>query len=174
MSEEVFGTLATMLPSIFRVSNPLVFKATSTPQTPKKWTTRSHSPFFPFSSLFYLHYHSNARSKYNTTIFITIYLALSRVYTGNNYPFTGANKIRFLWINVWLLTSLLFILLSHGVISHRITGTDSRASTFLSSSLRRRNCSLHLRSFCLSFFSITSSSIVNKVFHHLISSPIPR
>ncbi|XP_046826127.1 protein C12orf4 [Vespa crabro] len=36
MSEEVFGTLATMLPSIFRVSNPLVFKATSTPQTPKK------------------------------------------------------------------------------------------------------------------------------------------
>lgn len=39
MSEEVFGTLATMLPSIFRVSNPLVFKATSTPQTPKKWTT---------------------------------------------------------------------------------------------------------------------------------------
>ena len=38
MSEEVFGTLATMLPSIFRVSNPLVFKATSTPQTPKKWT----------------------------------------------------------------------------------------------------------------------------------------
>lgn len=39
MSEEVFGTLATMLPSIFRVSNPLVFKATSTPQTPKKWAT---------------------------------------------------------------------------------------------------------------------------------------
>ncbi|CAB0028592.1 unnamed protein product [Trichogramma brassicae] len=36
MSEEVFGTLATMLPSIFRVSNPLVFKASSTPQTPKK------------------------------------------------------------------------------------------------------------------------------------------
>ncbi|XP_048513908.1 protein C12orf4 homolog isoform X2 [Athalia rosae] len=36
MSEEVFGTLATMLPSIFRVSNPLVFKATGTPQTPKK------------------------------------------------------------------------------------------------------------------------------------------
>ncbi|XP_003424529.1 protein C12orf4 homolog isoform X1 [Nasonia vitripennis] len=36
MSEEVFGTLATMLPSIFRVSNPLVFKATSIPQTPKK------------------------------------------------------------------------------------------------------------------------------------------
>ncbi|XP_014213928.1 protein C12orf4 homolog [Copidosoma floridanum] len=36
MSEEVFGTLATMLPSIFRVSNPLIFKATSTPQTPKK------------------------------------------------------------------------------------------------------------------------------------------
>lgn len=36
MSEEVFGTLATMLPSIFRVSNPLVFKATSTPKSPKK------------------------------------------------------------------------------------------------------------------------------------------
>ncbi|XP_043476112.1 protein C12orf4 homolog [Leptopilina heterotoma] len=36
MSDEVFGTLAIMLPSIFRVSNPLVFKATSTPQTPKK------------------------------------------------------------------------------------------------------------------------------------------
>ncbi|KAJ8668725.1 hypothetical protein QAD02_010388 [Eretmocerus hayati] len=35
MSEEVFGTLATMLPSVFRVSNPLVFKATSTPQTLK-------------------------------------------------------------------------------------------------------------------------------------------
>lgn len=29
MSEEVFSTLATMLPSIFRVSNPLVFKAGS-------------------------------------------------------------------------------------------------------------------------------------------------
>ncbi|XP_070156363.1 FERRY endosomal RAB5 effector complex subunit 3 isoform X2 [Polyergus mexicanus] len=41
MSEEVFGTLATMLPSIFRVSNPLVFKATSTPQTPKKLTCHS-------------------------------------------------------------------------------------------------------------------------------------
>ncbi|KAG7206954.1 hypothetical protein KM043_000845 [Ampulex compressa] len=36
MSEEVFGTLATMLPSIFRVSNPLMLNATSTPQTPKK------------------------------------------------------------------------------------------------------------------------------------------
>ncbi|XP_046746607.1 protein C12orf4 homolog [Diprion similis] len=36
VSEEVFGTLATMLPSIFRVSNPLVFKATDTLQTPKK------------------------------------------------------------------------------------------------------------------------------------------
>jgi hypothetical protein len=36
ISEEVFGTLATMLPSIFRVSNPLVFKASSsTPHTPK-------------------------------------------------------------------------------------------------------------------------------------------
>ncbi|KAK0078515.1 hypothetical protein PV325_002398 [Microctonus aethiopoides] len=36
MSEEVFGTLATMLPSIFRVSNPLVFKITDAPNTPKK------------------------------------------------------------------------------------------------------------------------------------------
>lgn len=36
MSEEVFGTLATMLPSIFRVSNPLVFKATGAPQAPTK------------------------------------------------------------------------------------------------------------------------------------------
>ncbi|XP_015609614.1 protein C12orf4 homolog isoform X2 [Cephus cinctus] len=36
MSEEVFGTLATMLPSIFRVSKSLVFKASSNPQTPKK------------------------------------------------------------------------------------------------------------------------------------------
>ncbi|KAF7993451.1 hypothetical protein HCN44_010046 [Aphidius gifuensis] len=36
MSEEVFGTLATMLPSIFRVSNPLVFKASGAPNTPKK------------------------------------------------------------------------------------------------------------------------------------------
>ncbi|XP_063971996.1 protein C12orf4 homolog [Diachasmimorpha longicaudata] len=36
MSEEVFGTLATMLPSIFRVSNPLVFKANGAPNTPKK------------------------------------------------------------------------------------------------------------------------------------------
>ncbi|XP_034949051.1 protein C12orf4 homolog isoform X2 [Chelonus insularis] len=36
MSEEVFGTLATMLPSIFRVSNPLVFKMTGAPNTPKK------------------------------------------------------------------------------------------------------------------------------------------
>jgi hypothetical protein len=36
ISEEVFGTLAIMLPSIFRVSNPLVFKASSsTPHTPK-------------------------------------------------------------------------------------------------------------------------------------------
>ncbi|XP_049783530.1 protein C12orf4 homolog isoform X1 [Schistocerca nitens] len=35
ISEEVFGTLATMLPSIFRVSNPLVFKVSSTPHTPK-------------------------------------------------------------------------------------------------------------------------------------------
>ncbi|XP_043283117.1 protein C12orf4 homolog [Venturia canescens] len=36
MSEEVFGTLATMLPSIFRVSNPLVFKVSDSPNTPKK------------------------------------------------------------------------------------------------------------------------------------------
>ncbi|KAG8040642.1 hypothetical protein G9C98_002638 [Cotesia typhae] len=36
MSEEVFGTLATMLPSIFRVSNPLVFKVSNAPVTPKK------------------------------------------------------------------------------------------------------------------------------------------
>ncbi|XP_065214139.1 protein C12orf4 homolog [Planococcus citri] len=35
ISEEVFGSLATMLPSIFRVSNPLVFKVSSTPTTPK-------------------------------------------------------------------------------------------------------------------------------------------
>nr|CAD7446414.1 unnamed protein product [Timema bartmani]CAD7458723.1 unnamed protein product [Timema tahoe] len=35
ISEDVFGTLATMLPSIFRVSNPLVFKVSSTPHTPK-------------------------------------------------------------------------------------------------------------------------------------------
>ncbi|XP_066995758.1 FERRY endosomal RAB5 effector complex subunit 3 isoform X2 [Anabrus simplex] len=35
ISEEVFVTLATMLPSIFRVSNPLVFKVSSTPHTPK-------------------------------------------------------------------------------------------------------------------------------------------
>ncbi|KAK7603268.1 hypothetical protein V9T40_003267 [Parthenolecanium corni] len=35
ISEEVFASLATMLPSIFRVSNPLVFKASSTPTTPK-------------------------------------------------------------------------------------------------------------------------------------------
>nr|CAD7404640.1 unnamed protein product [Timema cristinae] len=35
ISEDVFGTLAMMLPSIFRVSNPLVFKVSSTPHTPK-------------------------------------------------------------------------------------------------------------------------------------------
>ncbi|KAK7873103.1 hypothetical protein R5R35_006334 [Gryllus longicercus] len=35
ISEEVFQTLATMLPSIFRVSNPLVLKVSSTPHTPK-------------------------------------------------------------------------------------------------------------------------------------------
>ncbi|XP_063216529.1 protein C12orf4 homolog isoform X2 [Bacillus rossius redtenbacheri] len=35
ISEDIFSTLATMLPSIFRVSNPLVFKVSSTPQTPK-------------------------------------------------------------------------------------------------------------------------------------------
>lgn len=40
ISEEVFSILATMLPSIFRVSNPLVFKATSTPSTPKLQITK--------------------------------------------------------------------------------------------------------------------------------------
>ncbi|KAJ1531758.1 hypothetical protein ONE63_000419 [Megalurothrips usitatus] len=35
ISEEVFASLAAMLPSVFRVSNPLVFKASSTPITPK-------------------------------------------------------------------------------------------------------------------------------------------
>lgn len=38
ISEDVFASLATMLPSIFRVSNPLVFKAatTLTPVTKSK------------------------------------------------------------------------------------------------------------------------------------------
>lgn len=35
ISEEGFMSLAAMLPSVFRVSNPLVFKASSTPITPK-------------------------------------------------------------------------------------------------------------------------------------------
>ncbi|XP_034253168.1 protein C12orf4 homolog [Thrips palmi] len=35
ISDEVFVSLAAMLPSVFRVSNPLVFKASSTPITPK-------------------------------------------------------------------------------------------------------------------------------------------
>ncbi|KAK3922873.1 Protein C12orf4-like protein [Frankliniella fusca] len=35
ISDEVFVSLAAMLPSVFRVSNPLVFKASSAPITPK-------------------------------------------------------------------------------------------------------------------------------------------
>jgi len=74
MSEEVFGTLATMLPSIFRVSNPLVFKATGTPQTPKKWTTSLVS-------------YRSVRSK------CYIYCSISRI-CNFNYPLRARKEIR--------------------------------------------------------------------------------
>ncbi|XP_075226606.1 FERRY endosomal RAB5 effector complex subunit 3 [Lycorma delicatula] len=43
ISEDVFSSLATMLPSIFRVSNPLVFKATSWPVTAKNKHDKNNS-----------------------------------------------------------------------------------------------------------------------------------
>ncbi|KAG8234654.1 hypothetical protein J437_LFUL006542 [Ladona fulva] len=50
ISEEVFGTLATMLPSIFRVSNPLVFKASSSSALPTGHLPSPSTPVPPSSS----------------------------------------------------------------------------------------------------------------------------
>lgn len=99
MSEEVFGTLATMLPSIFRVSNPLVFKATSTPQTPKKWTTLLPR-VIAFSAV-----HSAERCNYLLT-----YVSHSHI-VQPYYPFAKTRR-QICQTKCVFLMSLLFILLS--------------------------------------------------------------